>query len=538
MNKIINVAAYCRVSTDLADQLNSLSTQIKYFTEYISQHEGWRLKEVYYDEGISGTSVKKREGFNRMIGDAENGEISLILTKEVSRFARNTIDTLSYTRKLSSLGIGMIFMNDGIDTRDKDGELRLTIMASIAQEESRKTSERVKWGMRRKMEQGRVLGHQKMLGFRLENQTLVIVPEEAEVVRKIFNMYVHEKKGGHTIAKELNTAGIFNQNGNYWYADSISRLIKNDKYVGDLTQWKKYCTDFLTKTIKKNTGDNPNEPLIFIKNHHEGIIDRETWNLAQAQLEERVALTREGRRHSQRYWYSSKLLCGKCGTPFASSCNKSAVNRTLLCRCRTRIGTPHKIADGSIIGCDNKGVNSKLLYFSMKYVLSHIQSSQDTIINDLLAEIKLMQKSEEVIDIKVFEDEIAKIESKKSKAIDLMLEDLISKEDLKKQTAFYDSEITRLSLEMNQSQNINHVHDRQINNVKAYIKEVKKTAKLDVDNSELYGELLEKFLSYDNNVIEVYLKCVPFGFRINYHIYRYNEKQQYNIYVDDFSIIA
>lgn len=145
------VAAYCRVSTNMEDQLNSLSTQIKYFTEYISEHENWELVEVYYDEGITGTSVKKREGFNRMIADCEKGKIDTILTKEVSRFARNTVDTLNYTRQLSQLGVNIIFMNDGIDTSDKDRELRLTIMASIAQEESRKISERVKWGIRRKM---------------------------------------------------------------------------------------------------------------------------------------------------------------------------------------------------------------------------------------------------------------------------------------------------------------------------------------------------------------------------------------------------
>ena len=143
MNQKTKVAAYARVSTDLTDQLHSLAAQIKYFTEYISQHEDWELVEVYYDEGITGTSVKKRDGFNRMIADCEAGKIRTILTKEVSRFARNTVDTLNYTRQLSRLNVNVIFMNDGIDTADKDGELRLTIMASIAQEESRKISERV-----------------------------------------------------------------------------------------------------------------------------------------------------------------------------------------------------------------------------------------------------------------------------------------------------------------------------------------------------------------------------------------------------------
>lgn len=153
------VAAYARVSTDFTDQLHSLSTQRAFFNEYISAHDEWELVDIYYDEGITGTSTKKRDGFNKMIADCEKGKIDTILTKEVSRFARNTVDTLSYTRHLKDLKINVIFMNDGIDTNDKDGELRLTLMASIAQEESRKTSERVKWGIRRQMEKGYVYGY-------------------------------------------------------------------------------------------------------------------------------------------------------------------------------------------------------------------------------------------------------------------------------------------------------------------------------------------------------------------------------------------
>lgn len=145
------VAAYCRVSTDLSDQIHSLTAQRQFFEEYINQREDWELIDVYYDEGITGTSTAHRDGFNKMITDCERGMIDTVLTKEVSRFARNTIDTLTYTRKLSQLGINVIFMSDGIDTDDKDGELRLSIMASLAQEESRKISERVKWGIRRSM---------------------------------------------------------------------------------------------------------------------------------------------------------------------------------------------------------------------------------------------------------------------------------------------------------------------------------------------------------------------------------------------------
>ena len=171
------VAAYARVSTDFSDQIHSLSAQRAFFTEYISVNNEWEMVEVYYDEGITGTSTKKRDGFNRMIADCEKGKIDTILTKEVSRFARNTVDTLNYTRRLKDMNINVIFMNDGIDTNDKDGELRLTIMASIAQEESRKISERVKWSMKRNMENGMVLGCGRIYGYKVIEGKLEVVTD-------------------------------------------------------------------------------------------------------------------------------------------------------------------------------------------------------------------------------------------------------------------------------------------------------------------------------------------------------------------------
>ena len=277
MNKI-KVAAYCRVSTDFDDQLNSLSVQISYFTEYINNHENYELIEVYYDEGITGTSTKKRDGFNRMISDCENGKINLILTKEVSRFARNTVDTLNYTRRLSELNIGVIFMNDGIDTRDKDGELRLTIMSSIAQEESRKISERVKWGMRRRMENGVVLGCGRIYGYKVIDGKLEIVPEEAEIVKEIFHQYLYEGKGSHTIAHNLSERGIPTLKNRVWSPQHVLKILKNEKYAGDLTQWKVYKPNVLAEKASINHGDNPDAPLITIQNHHEGIVSREMWN--------------------------------------------------------------------------------------------------------------------------------------------------------------------------------------------------------------------------------------------------------------------
>ena len=533
-----NVSAYCRVSTDNADQLHSLAAQIKYFTEYIGSQEGWRLKEVYYDEGLSATSTKKRKSFNRMITDAENGQVDLILTKEVSRFARNTIDTLSYTRKLTELGVGVIFTNDGIDTRDKDGELRLTIMASIAQEESRKTSERVKWGIKRKMEDGWVYGRKEMLGYRVENGELKIEPEEAEIVRKIFHSYVHENKGCHTIANDLNAAGLLTVKGKMWREDGVCRILKNDKYVGDLTQWKHYSTDFISKKVLKNDGDNPDVPLIKVSDHHEPIIGRDTWNAAQEIIDKRGKLIRERVKHSSSYWYSTKVFCGMCKYTFNVGGQKSLANRTLRCVNRQKYGSEARVdANGAEVGCDNKGVNEKVLAHCMEYIIGQIQNTQEEIIKDLLVEIKSMQKETKIIDTKVFEDEIENVNNKKRQAIDLLLEGLISKEDLKSQTAFYDSEIVRLNEEIFKSQNVNHTHENQIGKVKEYISRVKKTAKINDYNTDVFGELLERVVVNENDVVDFYLNCVPFGFRISYHTKRLIVKKIFEVYIDSCDII-
>ena len=541
MSTTINVAAYCRVSTDHEDQLNSLAAQIKYFSDYISQHEGYCLKQIYHDEGITGTSVRKRDSFNRMIADAEKGEISLILTKEVSRFARNTVDTLTYTRRLSALGVAVVFMNDGINTMEKDGELRLTIMASIAQEESRKTSERVKWGLRRKMENGFVLGGAEMLGFRKENGVLTIVPEEAEIVRRIFRSYVYEGKGGHRIAHELNEAKMFTVNGYCWHNSSIRKILVNDRYVGDLTQAKYYIADYLTKTLKKNNGEIP---LVHIADHHEAIIDRETFDKAQEILKGRREVMENGRKPSSSYWFSGKFRCGMCGYSFTVNGSiyegKSAVNRTIRCRNRSMYGAETRVnAKGEKVGCASKGTNQAVVEKCMVHIIEHLQGTRDEIIADLLTEMNSMQTDIKAVDVKALRDEIEKISRKKRNAIDLMLENLITKDDLKTQTAFYESEIARLNEEIRQSQDVGSVHENQIRKVKEYIAKVKKTSEIAEYNDEVFGELLDYAVVQDGCTIDFYLKCVPFGFRVKYHTHLQTGKgyeRNFCVYVDSCTI--
>ena len=216
-----------------------------------------------------------------MLRAAELGQIDLIVTKEVSRFTRNTVDALQITRDLRRRGIGVLFLNDSLDTRTNDGELRLTIMSSVAQDESRKTSERSKWGQTRSMEKGVVFGG-SLLGYDVIGGKITVNPEGAEVVRLIFHKYLQERKGCSTIALELREAGILSSKGNcLWSSATVTKILKNEKYCGDLIQKKTYTPDFLTHEKKYNHGK---EPLVELKDHHEAIIDRETWQAVQREL--------------------------------------------------------------------------------------------------------------------------------------------------------------------------------------------------------------------------------------------------------------
>ena len=535
----IKVAAYCRVSTDFSDQLNSLATQRNYFNEYINNHDEWELVEIYYDEGITGTSTKHREGFNRMIADCESGKIQLILTKEVSRFARNTIDTLTYTRKLSDLGIGVIFMNDGIDTRDKDGELRLSIMASIAQEESRKISERVKWGMKRRMENGVVLGCGRIYGFIVKDGKLEIVPEEAEIVKEIFHQYLYDGKGSTRIAKDLTERGIPTLNNRIWSPQHVLKILANDKYVGDLTQWKFYKPNVLAERRIPNKGGCPDSPLITVKDHHEAIISREVWDAVQKELTRRGKLSKEGKKHSRSYWFSGKCKCGKCGYNFIISGSTKNPHRTLGCRNRQLYGKEKRTAmNGELIGCDNRTVDERILVTVMKYLMQYVYEFKADLENEMIREVSTMHDNIAPADTSAIKAEIDKLKEKRLKAVDLMLENLISKEALKEQTDFYDSEITRLTEKMSASQDFADNRRKQAETVHKAIERIRRLSEDDTENTELYREMVREIIFPEYNKMDIFLNGIPLGFHICYTVKRANIIHLYEISVDSCEIIG
>ncbi len=343
--KALRVAAYCRVSTTQEQQEGSYEAQISYYTEKIQNNPNWKLAGIYADDGKSATNTKKRDDFKAMIADCLAGKIDLVITKSVSRFARNTVDSLQYIRKLKELNIPIVFEKEGINTMEGSGELLITILSSQAQEESRNLSENTKWGFARLFENGVVIvNHKKFMGYtKDEKGDLVIVPEEAEVVRQIFRLYL-EGNSVTQIARILEDDGILTATGKTeWHPGVIDRMLSNEKHVGDALLQKTYTTDFLTKTRVKNIGL---VPQYYIDDDHEAIIPREIYNRVQEEKARRSSLSKsattrraklEKSKYSSKYALSDIMVCKECGMPYRRQVWSKNGHKSAVWRCENRL---------------------------------------------------------------------------------------------------------------------------------------------------------------------------------------------------------
>ena len=307
----LRVAAYCRVSTDSDEQETSFETQVEVYEKKIRANPAWEYAGVYTDEGITGTKASKRPGFQKMIKDAENGKIDRILTKSISRFARNTIDCIAYVRHLKELGTTILFEKENIDTGSTYSEMLLTVLAAFAQEESRSISANITWGVRKRFENGQERWA-KMFGYRKDfdtGETYIIVEEEAKVVRLIYELY---EKGMTTTetGKELEKREIPTPSGGkVWNAALVRSILVNEKYCGDLILQKYVTTDHLTHTFEKNDGEEA--PMYYIKDHHKAIVPREQFNRVQKILDCRNKKVNG----YDTYPLGDKLRCPYCGKP-------------------------------------------------------------------------------------------------------------------------------------------------------------------------------------------------------------------------------
>ena len=313
-NKKRRTAGYARVSTDSEEQNTSYEAQVDYYTNYIKSRDDWEFVEVYTDEGISGTNTKHREGFKRMLADALAGRIDLIVTKSVSRFARNTVDSLTTVRQLKEKGIEIYFEKENIWTLDSKGELLITIMSSLAQEESRSISENVTWGQRKRFADGKVtVPFNRFLGYdRGEDGNLIVNPEQAATVKLIYSLFLQ----GMTpfgIASKMTADGVLSPGGKErWNAGSVRSILTNEKYRGDALLQKSYTVDFLTKKKKVNEGEIPQ---YYVKNNHPAIITPDVFDMVQRELARRG---QSRGRHSGVHLFSGRIKCGQCGNWYGS----------------------------------------------------------------------------------------------------------------------------------------------------------------------------------------------------------------------------
>jgi site-specific DNA recombinase len=350
------VAAYARVSTDHEDQESSLRAQTDYYKRKIIEHGGWQFAGVFVDDGISGLSTNNREGFNRMIETCLNGEIDLVLTKSISRFARNTVDTVTTIRSLKEKGVGVYFEKENIFTLDSKGEFLLTIMSSLAQEESRSISENVKWGQRKRFADGKMsLGYGRFLGYDKgsEKYQMVVNEEQADEVRRIFFLFL-QGYSSVSIAKIMERENAEPPGGKEkWWCHTVSSILQNEKYKGDALLQKEFTANFLTKKMKKNEGELPQ---YYVKEDHEAIISPWLFDYVQERMKDRD-FGGDGR-YSGVYVLSSKLVCGCCGATFVPRpWHSNDKYRKIVWQCRNRWRKPDP--------CKTNNVQDKALHYAI-----------------------------------------------------------------------------------------------------------------------------------------------------------------------------
>lgn len=391
-------AGYARVSTDSEEQQTSYEAQVDYYTNYIKAREDWEFVEVYTDDGISATNTKHREGFKRMVADALAGKIDLIVTKSVSRFARNTVDSLTTVRKLKEKGIEIYFEKENIWTLDSKGELLITIMSSLAQEESRSISENCTWGQRKRFADGKVtVPFSRFLGYdRGDDGNLVVNPQEAVIVKRIYAMFL-QGASSFGIATALTGDGIPSPGGKpKWSSQAVSSILRNEKYKGDALLQKSYTVDFLTKKKKFNEGEIPQ---YYVEGNHEAIIQSDVYEMVQREMERR----RHTHNHSGVHIFSGRIKCGQCGSWYGSKVWHSTDKyRCTIWQCNHKFkgsekcATPHLTEDEVkqlFVSVANKLITDK------DSLISGFAAIKDTVLNTtaLQAERDELQSEMQVV---------------------------------------------------------------------------------------------------------------------------------------------
>ena len=431
----LRVTFYARVSTDQDEQINSLENQVQYYTELIQSKPNWKFVPGYVDEGISGGSTKKRDNFNRMIRDAKAGVFDFIITKEISRFSRSTLDSIRYTQELLDYNVGVFFQNDNINTLDTDSEFRLVIMAGVAQDEIRKLSERLKFGFRQAIKNGHVLGNDKLYGYDKKDCVLTVNEEEAEIIRIIFDLYGNQRLGTRTISKRLMELGYTSREGNAFNTLTIRHILENPKYKGWYCGNKSQSVDYRTK---RNILLDESEWVTYPDPSIPAIVSEELWNRANVLYKRR---REEMKSHSSgisfhnRYPYSAKIYCEEHGTTFHRQVIQTKKGQQEVWQCK--VYRSHGRA-----ACSAPQIRSGDLDVILSDIFKELVRDKEKIIDSLVTVLTNIPKEVDYGKLRCqVENEMDDLEQKKNRLLDLSIAGALTVEEFKERNDAFNAQI-------------------------------------------------------------------------------------------------
>jgi site-specific DNA recombinase len=499
----LRVCFYARVSTDKDEQLHSLSNQISFFNDYISKVPNWKFIGSYIDEGISGTQVKKREEFLKMIEDAKRHKFDLILTKEISRFSRSTLDSIRYTQELLSNGVGVYFLNDNINTILPDSELRLTMMSSIAQDEVRRLSERVTFGMKRSIDNGIVLGCSNIYGYTKDKGKLIIDENQAKMIKIIFDRYANTTDGLSKVSKYLFSLGYKSKTGKRIDTTILTRIIKNPKYKGYYCGNKSKVLDYKTKK-KKNL--NESDWVIYKDNDNvPPIVSEELWERANRKLKMRqdsfTNRVENKKVFQNRYTYSGKIYCGCHNVTYHRvSSGKRKSNPVWECQIYRKY---------SLKGCSNPRINEHELDEIFKDILNKLFRRKNNIFDEIINICKnYLEMNKNDNEIETLKLKLIILNNKKDKLLELVMEEYLSKDDYKKQVDIINEKINNYQNKINELQK----NRKNKNYIENKIKEIKDALEKCMDDKECYSdifnELVDKIIVYKEKDKQIKLDII------------------------------
>ena len=464
----LRVTFYARVSTDKEEQLNSLENQVQYFTEFIRSRPNWTYVEGYVDEGISGASTKKRDNFLRMIADAKAGLFDFIITKEISRFSRSTLDSIRYTQELLEHDVGVLFQNDNINTLDSDSEFRLVVMAGVAQDEIRKLSERLKFGFRQAIKNGHVLGNDKLWGYDKKDCVLTINETEAKVVRRIFHLYANEQMGIRRISQQLFDEGFTSRKGNAFNVLTIRHILENPKYKGWYCANKSQTVDYRSK---RKIFLDESEWVMYPDPSIPAIVSEELWDRANALYKQRSAQMMSHQSAAEfhnRYPYSGKIICEEHGTSFYRQVLNSSKGKKEVWQCRV-------YRNRGRAACSAPQMRTSELNKIMAEIFSQMIHNKQGIVDAGVKVIQSVpQEHDFQQDIRRMESELSAIHAKKDRLLDMSIEGVISTVEFKQRNDGFNQQIQALGQQLailKAEEEKSLISTEQLNKIKATLED-------------------------------------------------------------------